>query len=99
MRLAIYNPSYLDGFFLNTSLSEVAPLVPGTHPLDGTTSLVFRSRGSLRDQFIGKPYNLSGHGNFDLGAYDAYLKGELHNFEHPQENISAALEMLPRVEM
>ncbi len=44
-------------------------------------------------------FNLSGHGHFDLGAYDAYLKGELHNFEYPQENISAALELLPRVEM
>jgi tryptophan synthase beta chain len=44
-------------------------------------------------------FNLSGHGHFDLGAYDAFLKGELHNFEYPQENISAALELLPKVEM
>ena len=42
-------------------------------------------------------FNLSGHGNFDLAAYDAYFAGQLENFELPQERIEEALEALPAV--
>jgi tryptophan synthase beta chain len=42
-------------------------------------------------------FNLSGHGHFDLTAYDSYLKGELVNYEYPQEKIEAAMASLPEV--
>lgn len=42
-------------------------------------------------------FNLSGHGHFDLTAYDSYLKGELVNYEYPQEKIEAAMASLPQV--
>ena len=44
-------------------------------------------------------FNLSGHGHFDLGAYDAYLAGKLEDFELPEEEIAralAAIEPLPK---
>jgi tryptophan synthase beta chain len=37
----------------------------------------------------------SGHGHFDLAAYDAYLDGKLSDYEHPQEKIDSALCDLP----
>jgi len=42
-------------------------------------------------------FNLSGHGHFDMAAYDQYLAGQLHDYEYPQEAIEAALERLPKV--
>lgn len=39
----------------------------------------------------------SGHGMLDLASYDAYLKGELTNFELPQEDIDGALQHCPQV--
>lgn len=42
-------------------------------------------------------FNLSGHGHFDLSAYDSYLKGELVNYEYPEEKIRAAIASLPEV--
>jgi len=42
-------------------------------------------------------FNLSGHGFFDLAAYDDYLAGRLVDHEHPEEEIRRALERLPRV--
>jgi tryptophan synthase beta chain len=42
-------------------------------------------------------FNLSGHGNFDLSAYEAYLNGELKDYEYPEAEIEAAKELLPRV--
>jgi tryptophan synthase beta chain len=44
-------------------------------------------------------FNLSGHGHFDLGAYQAYHAGKLQNYEYPEEKVRAALEELPKVEV
>ncbi|MHB1134142.1 MAG: TrpB-like pyridoxal phosphate-dependent enzyme [Chloroflexota bacterium] len=42
-------------------------------------------------------FNYSGHGHFDMAAYDAYLAGQLTDFEYPEEAIQAALATLPKV--
>jgi tryptophan synthase beta chain len=42
-------------------------------------------------------FNYSGHGHFDLGAYDAYLEGKLEDYEHPEEKIAEALTHLPKL--
>jgi len=42
-------------------------------------------------------FNLSGHGHFDMAAYDDYLAGRLVDFELPQERIDAALAELPTI--
>ncbi|MGE4264882.1 MAG: TrpB-like pyridoxal phosphate-dependent enzyme [Desulfovibrio sp.] len=40
----------------------------------------------------------SGHGLLDLASYDAYLRGDLTNYELPQDQIDQALMMCPTVE-
>ncbi len=42
-------------------------------------------------------FNLSGHGHFDLAAYDAYLHGRLEDYEYPAGKVAAALADLPAV--
>ncbi|HMA36566.1 MAG TPA: TrpB-like pyridoxal phosphate-dependent enzyme, partial [Chloroflexia bacterium] len=42
-------------------------------------------------------FNLSGHGHFDLGAYDQYLAGDLQDYEYPLAAVQAALADLPTV--
>jgi tryptophan synthase beta chain len=42
-------------------------------------------------------FNLSGHGHFDMAAYDSYFNGELTDYAYPEEDINRALEHLPRV--
>jgi tryptophan synthase beta chain len=42
-------------------------------------------------------FNLSGHGNFDLAAYEAHLAGKLQDFEYPAEKIAEALRGVPQV--
>jgi tryptophan synthase beta chain len=38
---------------------------------------------------------LSGHGHFDMGAYQAYLAGELEDLEFSEADMQAALDRLP----
>jgi tryptophan synthase beta chain len=42
-------------------------------------------------------FNLCGHGHFDMSAYDAYLGGELTDYEYPQAEIERAIAALPQV--
>jgi tryptophan synthase beta chain len=52
-----------------------------------------REKGEARTILFG----LSGHGNFDLAAYQRYLAGELVDYAHPQEAIDEALTHLPQI--
>jgi len=39
----------------------------------------------------------SGHGHFDMGAYDNYFAGKLEDYKYPEEKIREALKDLPKV--
>jgi len=43
-------------------------------------------------------FNFSGHGHFDMSAYDQYFSGKLEDYELPEEEIKRALGELPTVE-
>jgi len=43
-------------------------------------------------------FNLSGHGNLDLAAYEQYLDGKLEDYEYPAEQVAEAMMHLPRVQ-
>jgi tryptophan synthase beta chain len=42
-------------------------------------------------------FNLTGHGHFDMSAFERYLSGELENYEYPAEAVAESLAHLPRV--
>jgi tryptophan synthase beta chain len=42
-------------------------------------------------------FNLSGHGNFDLSAYNAYHSGKLEDFDFPEEAIASIKSRLPKL--
>jgi tryptophan synthase beta chain len=44
-------------------------------------------------------FNLSGHGHFDLAAYEAYLSGKLQDYEYPEAAVQQAMQSLPKVSM
>ncbi|HLE78607.1 MAG TPA: TrpB-like pyridoxal phosphate-dependent enzyme [bacterium] len=43
-------------------------------------------------------FNLSGHGHFDLGAYDAYLTGQLEDYTYPEAQVAAAMKELAGIQ-
>src|SRR5574338_157121 len=44
-------------------------------------------------------FNLSGHGNFDMAAYEAYLAGKLEDYDYPAEAVEKAMKNLPQVKL
>jgi tryptophan synthase beta chain len=56
---------------------------------------------ALAAKASGKPrtilFNLSGHGHFDMAAYDKYFAGELEDYVYPEAAIAASMQNLPKV--
>ncbi len=44
-------------------------------------------------------FNLSGHGNFDMAAYESYLSGKLEDYEYPAEAVKESMSKLPQVNL
>jgi len=76
--------------------SRTEGIIPGPEPAHAIRAVVeeaeaARQAGESRVILFG----LSGHGNFDLSAYDAYLSGKLEDPEFSQADVDAALASLP----
>jgi len=42
-------------------------------------------------------FNFSGHGHFDLAAYDAFFQNKLQDYKYPEEEIEKAMRELPEL--
>jgi len=42
-------------------------------------------------------FNLSGHGHFDMSAYDSYLSGQLEDYAYPEEKIRESMAKIPKL--
>jgi len=71
-------------------------IIPGPEPAHAIRA-VFEEAEAARqaDQPRVILFGLSGHGHFDLSAYDAYLAGTLEDPEFSEEDMAAALARLP----
>jgi tryptophan synthase beta chain len=75
----------------------IIPAPESAHAIHGVMQAAARADEEGRERTI--LFNLSGHVHFDLGAYDAYLHGQLEDFEFPEDEIARALtaiEPLPK---
>ena len=78
------------------SASEGFIVAPETaHAIKATYDEAMACKESGEEKVI--LFNCSGHGHFDLGAYDAYHRQELPDYVLEQEKIDAALLDLPKV--
>jgi tryptophan synthase beta chain len=73
----------------------IVPAPESAHALKAAMDLAADAREAGEHRTI--LFGLSGHGHFDLAAYDAYFDGTLENYDLPQEQIDKALEAVPAV--
>jgi tryptophan synthase beta chain len=71
------------------------PAPESAHAIKATVEEALKARESGEKKVI--LFGLSGHGHFDMAAYDAYFAGKLEDVELSQARIDAAIEELPRV--
>jgi len=72
------------------------PAPETAHAIKAAVDEAIRCREEGKEEVIA--LNFSGHGHFDIAAYQAYLDGELPDYEYPEEKVKEALKFVPEVE-
>jgi tryptophan synthase beta chain len=85
-----------DAFAAAVQFARSEGIIPGPEPAHAIRAVLdeaedAREAGEARVIVLG----LSGHGHFDLAAYDAHLAGDLYDLEFSEEDMRAALARLP----
>ena len=74
----------------------IVPAPESAHAAAGAIDEALRCKESGEVKTI--LFTLSGHGHFDMAAYDKYLAGDLEDFDYPEAEVEAALHRLPKFE-
>lgn len=74
----------------------IIPAPESSHAIKAAIEQAKRADAEGKSRII--LFNLSGHGHFDLAAYDAYFAGKLEDYEYPKEAVERALTTLPLVQ-
>jgi predicted alternative tryptophan synthase beta-subunit len=73
----------------------IVPAPESAHAIKAAVDEALEAREAGRPRTI--LFNLSGHGFFDLSAYERYLAGSIEDYAYPDEKVEAALAALPNV--
>jgi len=73
----------------------LVPAPEASHAIRAAVDEALRAKEEGKQRTI--LFGLSGHGQLDMAAYDAYLSGHLEDFEYPEEKIRESLKRLPKV--
>jgi tryptophan synthase beta chain len=71
----------------------IIPAPEAAHAIRAAIDEAEAAKGAGEERVI--LFNLSGHGHFDMSAYEAYHRGELTDLEFDPDDMAAALARLP----
>jgi len=95
--VAVHQVATFDAAIQFARTEGIVPAPESAHGIRGAIDEALRCKESGEAKVIA--FNLSGHGHYDLAAYDAYLKNELEDFEYPEAAVQEAMAQLPEVQV
>lgn len=87
--------SCFEGALLFSRSEGIVPAPESSHAVRAAIDEAVLAKEEGKERTI--LFGLSGHGQLDMGAYDAYLSGNLEDYEYPSEMVKQALERLPKI--
>jgi tryptophan synthase beta chain len=105
---AMYDAGYIEAVAVpQLATFEAAVMFAKTEGIIPAPETAHAIRGAIDEALDAKEkdekrvilFNLSGHGHFDMAAYENYFAGNLKDYDYPQEAIDAALADLPDVNL
>ena len=91
-------PNQLDTFKAGVTFARTEGIISApeaNHAIKVTIDEALKCRESGESKTILLAH--SGHGHFDMAAYDSYLAGKLRDYDYPEEKVKEALASLPKV--
>ncbi len=89
----------LDTFKAGIDFARTEGIVPAPetdHAILATIDEAMKCKETGEEKAI--VFNFSGHGHFDMSAYDDYLAGKLENYAYPKELIEEAMKDVPQID-
>ncbi len=74
----------------------IVPAPESAHAIRAAINEALEAKAAGEERVI--LFNLSGHGHFDMAAYDAYFSGKLEDYEYPADAVAASQHHLPEVD-
>ncbi len=92
---AYYQNSVFEAAVQFARAEGIVPAPEAAHAIRATINEALKAKESGESKAI--LFNLSGHGHFDMAAYDAYFAGKLQDYEYPAEAVAEAQKRMPQV--
>jgi tryptophan synthase beta chain len=80
-----------------TRAEGILPAPESAHAIRAAIDEALKCKASGEKKVIA--FNLSGHGHFDMTAFEQYHHGKLEDYEYPVEAVEDAMKHLPKVPM
>ena len=93
--VAVHQKTTFDAAVQFARAEGILPAPESAHAVRGAIDEALRCKEEGAKRVIA--FNLSGHGHFDLGAYDQYLHGQLEDYAYPAEAVHEAMQHLPEI--
>jgi len=88
--------SVFDAAVMFARAEGIIPAPESSHAIRAAIDEAVRAKEAGEEKVI--LFNLSGHGYFDMAAYDYYFSGNMKDVEYSAENVEKSIARLPKVE-
>ena len=93
--IAVHQVGVFDAAVKFARTEGIIPAPESAHAIKVAMDEALKCKASGKGQVIA--FNLSGHGHFDMAAYDDYFAGKLKDHEYPAAEVERALKDLPQI--
>lgn len=93
--IAVKQTDVFEAALLFAHTEGILPAPESAHAIRATIDEALKCKETGEEKTI--LFCLSGHGHFDLSAYDAYNKGQISDADLPEESLTASLATLPKI--
>jgi len=94
--LALMQNPCFESSLLFAKCEGIIPAPESSHAIRGAVEEALRCKEAGEAKTI--LFNLSGHGHFDMTAYDAYLSGSLQDIALDEESLRKGAESIPKID-
>jgi len=95
--IAVRQLGVFEAAVLFSRTEGVLPAPESSHAIRGAIDEALDAKAKGEKRVI--VFNLSGHGHFDLSAYNAYFENNLEDYDYPEELIETISQHLPQVKL
>ncbi len=94
--MAVHQTDIFESAILFARSEGILPAPESAHAIKTTIDEALKCKESGEQKTL--LMCLSGHGHFDLSAYEGYLENQLDNFEYPDEMLEKGFQCLPDID-